>query len=34
MILRLEELNYEPIVADIKEKGYLVESVIVRDGND
>ena len=34
MILRMEELNYEPVVAELKDKGYEVESVIVRDGND
>lgn len=34
MILRIEELNYEPVVEELKEKGYEIESVIVRDGND
>jgi hypothetical protein len=34
MILRIEEVNYEPVVAEIKDRGYEVESVIVRDGTD
>jgi acetoin utilization protein AcuB len=34
MILRFEEVNYEPVVAEIKDRGYEVESVIVRDGTD
>jgi len=34
MIIRLEELNYGPVVEEIKDRGYEIESVIVRDGSD
>lgn len=29
VILRIEELNYEPVVEDLKSRGYSIESVIV-----
>lgn len=34
MIFRIEDDNYEPIVEELKNKGYEIESVIVRDAID
>ncbi|MGS0765943.1 CBS and ACT domain-containing protein [Syntrophomonas curvata] len=34
MILRIEDLDYEPVVEELKEKGYEIESVLIKDAND
>ncbi|MGI5912146.1 MAG: CBS and ACT domain-containing protein [Syntrophomonadaceae bacterium] len=34
MILRIEELKYEPVMEELTAKGYEIESIIVRDGSD
>lgn len=34
MILRMEDLNYQPVVDDLKARGYEIESVIMRESGD
>jgi acetoin utilization protein AcuB len=34
MILRIEDLDYEPVLKDLKEKGYEIDSVLVKDASD
>lgn len=34
VILRMEELDYQPVIDEMKSKGYEIESVLTRDGND
>lgn len=34
MILRIEELNYQPVVEELKKRGYEIESVITREIED
>lgn len=34
MILRIEDLDYEPVLKDLKGKGYEIDSVLVKDASD